>query len=88
LVNHVTDPALAAFEKDRFTKFPNGGLCWIQFSLLVELASEAYRSVGTRFWVLEDVLTMEEQLIAKVGLNLSLHDRSWKEINDIHEVIS
>ncbi len=42
LVNHVTDPALAAFEKDRFTKFPNGGLCWIEFSLLVELASEAH----------------------------------------------
>ena len=30
---------LAAFEQDRLTKFPNGGLCWIQFSLLVELAS-------------------------------------------------
>ena len=41
-VNHVADPALASFEKYLLAKFPNGGLCWIEFSLLVELASEAH----------------------------------------------
>tara|TARA_B110000008_G_scaffold103100_1_gene106055 strand:- start:354 stop:536 length:183 start_codon:yes stop_codon:yes gene_type:complete len=60
----MTNPALAAFEKDRFAKFPNGGLCWIEFSLLVELASEALRSVGISPWIVKDLFAMEEQLIA------------------------
>ena len=58
MVNHMTDPALAAFEKDRFTKFPNGWFCWIKFSLLIELASEAPGCVGIDFWIVEDLLTM------------------------------
>ena len=52
------------------------------------LASEANRSVGISFRIAENVLTVEEQLIAKFKLNLFLHDGLWKEIIDVHEVIA